>query len=420
VFDTDSMRSFAHKPVTDDHPPEPVDSTNWTRYSRGQIGDEVARDGDFIRVPMVLMDHGLVKKVQDGKAELSVGYSCEIEMTSGTTPGGETYDGMQKNIRVNHTAVVDVARAGSMARIGDGTGDIRVDHNELASAMEAVVRGRTLPGTVGHADTGFLGVGNKYPVMRDGCLNLAAARAAVTDSIAKGDGDITAAARSLLAIVDRNQAAKPPPKTTESKMKHLIDGISIELDDTASQVVTRALDGYKAKVTTLETSAATLASDHAKVLADKDAQIAKLTTDNATLTTEKVTLEGKLKDATVTPQKLEQMVADRQVMVAKAKILMPEVIVDGKTDCEIRKQVVTAKVGDASKEWSDDTVKVSFDTLAASVTNDQLQAVANAGGGSNLRDAAAGFLSPAPSGSEAIYAARDKALTDNWKTQPAN
>lgn len=416
VFDTDSMRSFAHKPITDDHPPEAVDSLNWRKYSRGQIGDEVARDGDFVRVPMVLMDAELVKKVKSGKAELSVGYACDVEMTSGVTPTGEAYDGVQKCIHVNHTAVVDAARAGRSARIGDGSGDVRVDATAYATAMTAAVQKKVVQGhTSEFANSGFLGTGNKYPVLRDGCLNLAATRAALTDSISRGDGDVTAAARSLLEVADERQTEAPPPTKENTMTKHVVDGITVEMDDTAIQVVDKTINGLRSTVDALKATATATATDHAKVLADRDAQIAKLTTDLATVTTEKATLETKLKDATVTPQKLEQMVADRQVMVSKAKVLMPEVVVDGKTDAEIRKQVVAAKVGDASKDWSDDTTKVSFDTLAASVTDEQLRQVIP--GGSNLRDAANALTTPA-SGSQSVYAKRDRALQDAWKQTP--
>lgn len=414
VFDSDSMRSFAHKPITMDHPSVPVNSTNWSKFAKGQIGDEIARDGEFIRVPMVLMDSYAIRDVKNGKVELSVGYACELDMTPGVTKDGEAYDGTQRNIHVNHVAFVDAARAGHAARIGDGSG-VKVNLGVVSDAMLAAAAGKTLQGHITEfANSGFLGAGNKYPVLRDGHLNLAATRAVVTDSIAKGDGDITVAAQSILAIVDKEQP-KAPPSTKETIMaKHIVDGITVEMDDTAIQVVDKTINGLRATVETLKSTAATVATDHAKVLSDKDAQIAKLTTDLATVTTKAATLETQLKDATVTPEKLEQMVADRQAMVAKAKILLPTVVVDGKTDADIRKQVVTAKVGDASKDWADETVKVSFDTLASSITEDQVRtADTGAGTGGNLRDAASAFSRPA--GRDNIYDARDKALENNWK-----
>lgn len=120
VFSKDSLGSYAHKPVTNDHPAEAVTADNWKKLSVGQIGDEVARDGDFVRIPLVLMDADTIKQVQDGKRELSAGYVCALDWTAGTTPEGEAYDAIQKDIRINHVAIVDRGRAGSEARIGDG------------------------------------------------------------------------------------------------------------------------------------------------------------------------------------------------------------------------------------------------------------------------------------------------------------
>src|SRR4051812_14663421 len=71
VFAPDAMRSLAHKPITLDHPPDPVTSRNWKQVAVGHVGDEVVRDGNFIRVPLVLQDEEAIKQVQTGKAELS-------------------------------------------------------------------------------------------------------------------------------------------------------------------------------------------------------------------------------------------------------------------------------------------------------------------------------------------------------------
>lgn len=119
VFAADALASMAHRPVTLDHPAEPVTSANWKTHSVGQVGGEVARDGDYIRVPLVLMDHAAIDAVTAGKRQLSVGYVAEIDWTPGTTPAGEPYDAVQRRIRANHLAVVDAARAGPACRIGD-------------------------------------------------------------------------------------------------------------------------------------------------------------------------------------------------------------------------------------------------------------------------------------------------------------
>lgn len=116
VFNTDSMATFAHKLVTLGHPSGPAE---FDTHGVGWIGDEVARDGDFIRVPMVVAHKKAIGAVKDGTRELSVGYLSNIEFTPGKTPSGEAYDAKMTNIVVDHVAIVDQARGGPELRIGD-------------------------------------------------------------------------------------------------------------------------------------------------------------------------------------------------------------------------------------------------------------------------------------------------------------
>jgi uncharacterized protein len=119
VFKQGSMSSYAHRPVTLDHPKQMVDASNWKKTAVGQTGEEVVRDGSFVRVPMVIMDADAIKAVKSGVRELSMGYSCNIELVDGVTPDGQPYDAIQRDLRMNHLAIVPVARGGSQLRIGD-------------------------------------------------------------------------------------------------------------------------------------------------------------------------------------------------------------------------------------------------------------------------------------------------------------
>lgn len=120
VFDQTSLASYAHKPVTNDHPDEAVTADNWKNLSVGQIGDEVARDGEYVRVPLIVMDAATIRQIEAGKRELSAGYVCDLAFEPGVTPDGQAYDAVQRNIRINHVAIVQHGRAGHEARIGDG------------------------------------------------------------------------------------------------------------------------------------------------------------------------------------------------------------------------------------------------------------------------------------------------------------
>lgn len=119
VFAEDTLKSAAHRPVTNDHPAELVNSANWKEHAVGQTGDEVSGEGIFIRVPLMVSDEATIKLIEDGKREVSAGYTCDLEFTAGETPAGEAYDAVQKNIRLNHVAIVQRGRAGSQVRLGD-------------------------------------------------------------------------------------------------------------------------------------------------------------------------------------------------------------------------------------------------------------------------------------------------------------
>lgn len=119
VFSVDSMKSFAHKPVTDDHPKGAVSSDNAQELAKGWTADEIARDGDRLRVPLMVSDQKTIDKVHDGKRELSAGYTCELVWGDGITPDGKPFQAKQTKIRANHVAIVARGRAGSDVRIGD-------------------------------------------------------------------------------------------------------------------------------------------------------------------------------------------------------------------------------------------------------------------------------------------------------------
>jgi len=79
----------------------------------------VLRDGQFIRVPMLLMDQQAIKDIQSGKRQLSAGYAANLIMQDGETEDGEPYDAVQTGIKINHVALCKSARGGPMLCVGD-------------------------------------------------------------------------------------------------------------------------------------------------------------------------------------------------------------------------------------------------------------------------------------------------------------
>lgn len=120
VFSDAAMTSYAHRPVTIEHPAKMVDAETWKAVSVGQTGGDVVRDGEYVRVPLVLMDSAAIREFEAGKRELSMGYTSEIVFQDGVTPDGKNFDAVQTQLKMNHLAVVGVARGGPELRIGDG------------------------------------------------------------------------------------------------------------------------------------------------------------------------------------------------------------------------------------------------------------------------------------------------------------
>jgi hypothetical protein len=96
-----------------------IDAANWKEHAAGLTGDEVLRDGEFVRVPLMLMDKAAIAEWSDGKRELSMGYTMDLKIIDGETPDGQKYDAIQTNLRMNHLALVSRARGGSKLTLGD-------------------------------------------------------------------------------------------------------------------------------------------------------------------------------------------------------------------------------------------------------------------------------------------------------------
>ena len=131
VFAFDTLNSMKLKPVTLNHPNELVTSENADRLQVGSLGDnptsttqwhdeprEKVTDGINCAIDMVITKKDAIDAVLNGKQALSMGYTCDLEAAQpGATWCGIEYDFIQRNIRYNHCAIVDEARAGDNAKI---------------------------------------------------------------------------------------------------------------------------------------------------------------------------------------------------------------------------------------------------------------------------------------------------------------
>lgn len=121
VFAEESLKSYKGKPIIITHEAGEVDKENVRREQIGTIMSEGYRDGNDVRCEIIIHDTNALKGC--GLKELSLGYSLDTDDTPGIYRG-EKYDCIQKNIEINHLAVVGEARAGDAARLNiDGKDD---------------------------------------------------------------------------------------------------------------------------------------------------------------------------------------------------------------------------------------------------------------------------------------------------------
>lgn len=114
VFAEKSLKSYKGKPIIITHDAGEVDKENVRREQIGTIMSDGYRDGDNVRVEIIIHDTNALKKC--GLKELSLGYSLDTDDTPGVYEG-EKYDCVQRNIEINHLALVGEARAGESARL---------------------------------------------------------------------------------------------------------------------------------------------------------------------------------------------------------------------------------------------------------------------------------------------------------------
>ena len=121
VFNPNSMKSFESKPVTDDHPKsKTVNATNVKEVQVGFSRDvKMTADGEAIEATVLVQDKATVRKVENGKDQISLGYDAAINFVPGVDDVYGPYDAFMSDITGNHIAIVDRARAGADFRLND-------------------------------------------------------------------------------------------------------------------------------------------------------------------------------------------------------------------------------------------------------------------------------------------------------------
>ncbi|MDQ0299647.1 hypothetical protein J2S78_002067 [Salibacterium salarium] len=130
IFSDQTIMSCNAKPVTDDHPREPVTVQNVKAYGKGFSHNDAAVGNGGVKVAFTVFDEDLIRKIrEEGKREISLGFETELVAEDGDY-NGERYQYRQTQVDVNHIAIVDKGRVGPEAAIRGDSDAWQVDSNK--------------------------------------------------------------------------------------------------------------------------------------------------------------------------------------------------------------------------------------------------------------------------------------------------
>lgn len=401
VFAIDAVQSLSNKPVTLLHPPESVKSTNWSKYAKGYSGDDVMRDGQYLRIPLMLADQAAIDAFKKhGIKELSIGYSTDLDWTPGVTEDGQSFDCRQTNIRANHIALVPTARGGSNLTFGDG-GKVCPQCGARMSVKDSKYVcdcGMEMPMNDDDPDymddaafsaeerrdlakKGLAKPDGSYPIRNRSDLQHAIEAWGRGGSTRSDKDWIIKRAKALGAEADLPDDWKPSSTkdgfgrrlTTKGRtMTHtvLVDGSPIEVaDELSKSVIERAMKvlrdaAEEAKAAKAKSDVEKAEEERKRTIGETDAKKAMDAKDG-----EIAALKQQLGDAAMTPAKLNALVVERAAVTdAAAKVIGSDKGLADMSNADIKRTAVVAKLSDAwkdAKAFSDDSVDGAFKALAA-------------------------------------------------------
>lgn len=198
VFSADSLASFELVPVVDNHPrgTGEVNASNARTLTVGAAGSVKRSDADpnYVSANLLVTAADAVRKVGSGKVELSCGYYCDRELAPPGSvavdpiSGKQTpYKYIQRNIRGNHIAIVDAARAGPNARIMLDRNDA-IEFNADAATQEeedTMKKKITIDGVTLEVDATFAELFERYESNNRNAIDKLTARADAAEASVK-------------------------------------------------------------------------------------------------------------------------------------------------------------------------------------------------------------------------------------------
>lgn len=304
VSHVDSITTLRGASITDLHPADgKVSPANVRDLEVGTV-TEARMDGAFVAAELVVKRADAIEAVRTKKrVELSCGYSCDFDATPGMTPAGERYDGVQRNIRYNHVALLPAGTAR-----GGPECALRLDQNDA--------------------------------VLVDGML---------LDDPADKDVDRPHDDRA-------DQGDRPMRKIT-------IKGISFEAPEQTAQAVESVLEEQKQRTDALSTELTSTRQKTESLTSELERAKAKVDALSADLQKEKELRADATDPAKVQAAVAARVALERSAL----KVLGQDFKCDGLSDREIQEKVIAHVHRDARLEGkSADYVAARFDSVIES------------------------------------------------------
>lgn len=138
VAHLDSLASFGGKILTLEHPPELLTAENSNKYAVGFTDSTVYYDKGFVKVAVTVTEKDAIERLNRGECvEVSAGYEVDLDEIPGTTPDGQKYDAIQRNIRGNHVCLTREGRAGKSVKV-------HLDSAGIPAAAQQNQKGRNM------------------------------------------------------------------------------------------------------------------------------------------------------------------------------------------------------------------------------------------------------------------------------------
>ena len=275
----DAIDSFKLVPFIDDHAMLGAEDDGLTPAERkgiqGVIGEDVYFDAPYLRGNLKIYSESAKGLISSGdKVELSPGYRCRYEFTSGVFDG-QHYDAIQRDLRGNHLALVDEGRTGPDVKVLDSM-RFTLDSKLLKEAFMADENKTVEAKATDFDDT-------QMAQLREILAKLLA------EMGIKPVGDADAESKEMAKDVEPETAEQA--KTDESAGE-----VASEAKESASEAV-EAITEIVARVDELEAKAEGMDAKMLKAIADRDSLAYKLSGfvgsfDHALMTASKVAEYG--------------------------------------------------------------------------------------------------------------------------------